>query len=890
MSERFSLREVREDPDLQQIGSFAGLSSASYQVTGDVLFAHRLINARITDRNEVVTRRGTRITTYLANQASAEANNVSIYRFTFDNINYAVTKSGTSVFLDLYRADGTTTHFIVKTGVFSARASSEKATFSTVIEGNTCYVLMATPSDTLRVLTILRRDLALTTATGSSLVGTINNYPNANILNNNNTFVINENNAHIPTSTISQTTFTLTITTASPHGLTTASIPRVHSVFWQTTRPANYYPGNYLYQPVIRRNVVSFVDTTVRVPVELYSNPLISEPKEQRLDIDTLICYSTSSATASLFPRVFTRQPTVANQWDFADGNTYLGGNPNVFTVRTPAFVQFGALQTTTPANSPQPILMFRSRDIVLVPGASIPISDIKAYVDRVLNTPAYQDSAGTVIVSGVPTYFTYARANSPGINTSAVVELIHQSTGTELDLTPSGATVVVGDGFTIPLYGYGDIANVRTLRFPNKVITVGNRVLLSGLDNRVHFSNSNWTYRGISWNNFQVSSINFSSSSAFSIAVGQESSRVISIASVNGVIIVATDNGIFRLSGDSANQPPSATNTNIGRVASEVMSSVDSLLIINNKVLYASSNGLFQLEYSRDNEEITPTPMSTAVTDFFSQPVDVLMYSPTYRALILSFLNTNSLLFYSMESETWSEFKFAFQARPILCQSFDGVAFAFPRNDNANFNMHQTVWDMSYTSDLQNTALIAPNTSILSRTATVTTTPTDVSTLVTPTEMLSNLNANVRMAFGSNHAVVDSGSAVVNEYAGGSIAAPIRAFLVTKDYFGNKLIRASRVRNLVLILTGTGTLTSRLLLSDDFRAAEYDVTIVNPSGQVQPGAEFASRTVTGDTASVRLRFMGSSEYWAVGVELDTNLRLLGWQFDTSVKKRGRLV
>lgn len=889
MSERFSLREVREDPDLQQIGSFAGLSSASYQTTGDVLFAHRLINARITDRNEVIMRRGTRITTYLSNQSSAEANNVSIYRFTFDKVNYAVTKSGTTVYLDLYKADGTTTHFVVKANVFSSRAAAEKATFSTVIEGNTCYILMATPSDTLKVLTILRRDLALTTATGSSLIGTISNYPNTNVISNTNTFVINESNVHLPTSAISQTTFTLTMTTVNPHGLTTAAIPRVHSVFWQTTRPANYYPGNYLYQPVIRRNVVALVDTTVRVPVEIYSNPLISEPKEQRLDINTLFLYATNTATAILFTRVFTRQPTGANEWDFADGNTY-STSGNLFTVRTPAFVQFGVLQTTTPAGNPQPILMFRSRDIVLVPGASIPIADIKAYVDRVVNTPTYQDSAGTVITSGVPTYFTYARANTPGINTSAVVELIHQSTGTELDLTTAGATVVVGDGFTIPLYGYGDIANVRTSKFPNKVITVGNRVLLSGLDNRVHFSNSNWTYRGISWNNFQVSSINFASSSAFSVAVGQESSRVISIASVNGVIIVATDNGIFRLSGSAANQPPDATTLNVGRVASEIMSSVDSLLIINNKVLYASSNGLFQLEYSRDNEEITPTPMSTAVTDFFSQPVDVLMYSPTYRALILSFLNTNSLLFYSMESETWSEFKFAFQARPILCQSFDGVAFAFPRSDNGNFNMHQTVWDMSYTSDLQNTALIAPNTSILSRTATVTTTPTDVSTLVTPTEMLSNLNANVRMAFGSNHAVVDSGSTVVNEYAGGSIAAPIRAFLVTKDYFGNKLIRASRVRSLILILTGTGTLTSRLLLSDDFRAAEYDVTIVNPSGQLQPGAEFASRTVTGDTASVRLRFMGSSEYWAVGVALDTNLRLLGWQFDTSVKKRGRLV
>lgn len=873
---RLNPRTPQPTSDIPVIGSFGGLASASYSATGDTIYFDKLTNAYVTQRNDVIQRKGSTIVSSFAGLSQQDATNLFVYSFTFDNQKYSVAKVGSNIVLQLTDQQGNTLATITKTNVFSV--PSEPATVTNVIEDDVCFVLFATTSTPLVSLCILSKQLTITATTSTAISANLTNYPVDNNLDNSNSLLFTSA-SYVPTTALSQSLSALSITTASPHGLTLASSANLHSVFYCYCRSAAYYPGSYCFSKVLRKNSVP-LDVNCQLPSELVSNPLVNESKSQDLSIRSLKLYNTDRFTATEYAKSSTNQPASAYEWDFSDGG-FISGNANLFTNRTPAYVSFGALEASS---NPSYFFAVRLRELTVAgnkktTGASV--ADLRMSINKTPTAPLfYLDSTGTVTSGSNARYFATLPGNRPSASLGAVVEVLYKS-GRIVDLDRSAETILIGDGLSIPLYGYAAFAGVNDNAYPNIVLSVGNRVILSGYDNKVNFSNANWNYRGMSWNNFQVSTVDFQSTSAYSVALGQQSSRVIGIASVNGVIIAATNVGIFRLSGESPILPPTATTVNFSRLSNEVLPSADCLLVYEAKVFFVSSNGLFQLQYSRESAEVNSVAASVLVSDYFSLSPVCLTYSSTCRAFLISFRQTDEILAFVFESETWTTFKFSFAGSVKLTQALDGYQAVFA--DAGSFAAYVCKWTETNT-DLANAATaLLPSTIVNSRSLSVSGSPTPANSLVTPAELIETLDSRLTMAFGDNTVQTTDGSTVaVSEYSGGSVPAPILSYLVTKAFYPSKLEPSSRARAYTLLLTGSGTLLSKLV-SD--RPQPIETTIINSSGSVQQRANEAVRVVAGDTVQVRLRLFGITKDWQVALKLGSGLKLLGFQSDTSLKR-----
>jgi len=890
VTERINPREVHQDPDIQLVGAFGGLSSASYQMSGDILYADKLTNAYVSKRNEIKKRVGSTIATYYGSIPAT--NNFQLFEFTYDSINYRILKNGLDIYVDYVQPNGLTGTTVYKYGAFS-KATNDNITFAVVIQQGVCFVLMASTLDTLRALAILKRPIALSTASGSTLAGTIVQYPVPNSLLTTNTLVYTSANALIPASSVSQSGYSLSITTVSPHGLTTSAQVRAHGFYLLNTCSASYYPGNFLYDNGARLNAVP-LNVNVEVPVNLVANPLVNESQTQDTTQATIVAYQTNSATATQYTRVFNRQPTTATQWDFSDG-AFLPGNTNLYCNRTPAYISFGALDTANPNG--EEVFCFRTRQILLAPGYAINPTSLITYVDKNPVSPAVFDSTYAATTTSA-SYFSMATNASPGISLSSVVELMY-APGTVVDL--SGQTYwLIADNYTVPLYGYGAIGAVGAGKYPNIVLNVGDTVVLTGFDNTVTFSNADWEYRGITWNNFQVSTIDFSATSAYTVVLGQSSSIVLGIQSVNGVLIVSTDVGLFRISGSDVILPPNATTTNVSRISNEIALNQNCLLIYENKIFYVSVHGLYQLQYNLYTSEIQVTPMSTQVSDKFNNAPLALVYSPTMRAFVISFTGSSVLLCYFLESESWCEFKLAFTSVPSIYQSYDGYGVNFINSTNSSLsNFHICFWDTTKTTDLSNTSYICPNSTITARSVSIANVQSSTAALITPACLIDSIDPgsnNLVQAYGRDQALSASGNTVtVSEYAGGAIASPIISYLVTKAFYSDKILRSARVRAINVLATGSGAILSRLVFDGANEAnvgQQFDYTLVNSGGasnSVQEKATVTSRVISGDTVLLRLRYSGVGEAWAYACRLDGTVSLLGYQLDSATKAKGRL-
>lgn len=889
MSERFNPRQIVADPDVPSIGAFGGLSSASYQLTGDILYADKLVNAVVTNRNEIKRRRGSRILANINSLPVNTATSVNSYKFTFDNTDYLVAKVGRDLYLYSLTSTLNISQLVIKSNAFLATSTTETASFATVIEDDNCFILCATQSTPLVVGVLLKRslnNLSITSAT--QFTGVISYYPSTNLITQVNTFTYEANN-YVGVSSLSQSTATLSFTTASAHGLSSSSRVRTHTFFWCRGAAANYYPGSYFANSAVRRNSLP-LDVNVELPTEISSTPIIDEyPIQDLSDTPTRVWQQTN---LEVFTKVTTRKPTTNLEWDFSDG-AYVAGVNN-FTTRTPNFISFGALSA---GGNVERVYIFRSREILLAKGSQIAATDLGFYIERVASSVNYWTR------SIVPTttdcvFFGIDTNNKPSL--SAVCELVYfKDSGTTalVDLTKgTNQSIQINDGYGIPLYGYAYFNNTVNLNYSPLVLSVGNRVVMSGSDNRVLFSNADWSYRGMSWNNFQVSTIAFSATSAYSVALGQQSSKVLGLSSVNGVVIAATDKGIFRISGENPSTPPSASTSNVSRLSNEVVNTSESLLVYESKVFFVSSNGLYQLQYSQETEELTSTPISTQVNDYFKRTPISVSYSPTYRAFVIGLANSSELLVYSFESETFTSFKFSFVPVSLkLGQTLDGYLAVFNQSGSACVSL--CVWDNNQSTDLSNASTLLPvDASVVGTSLNVGTTPVDVSSLCTPAELVGLYSSNLVQAYGDNHARSLSGTVNISEHSGGRVPAPILTFVVSKAYMSDKLIRSHRVRAVNLLVAGTGELYSTLVFPNkdtSSRNQQTERTQINLTpGVVKPGVNLNNvntRIATGDTCNIRLRFTGVNEAWALALQLTQDLLLLGWQLDTSVKKRGRV-
>lgn len=907
MSDRLQPRQQGRNNDTPQIANFAGLSSASTNVSGELVYQDKLINTIITKTGEMKQRGGSTGKTGIVWESGAKA--FEVFAFKYDGIDYRLIRIGDQ--LALFSVENYT---LVCNKGFVLRTASydEKATFALSIEGEYCHILIATASTQLIVLTIVSRSATITTKVNNTLTFTIERYPTFDPINATNTVIYNSNNGIIPVASCSQNAGVITYTGTNTTTVVSGNTIKMHAVFWMRGCDSNYYPGLYMYNTAVRRNSVA-LDVNVQLPPEIVSNPIFNEPQLQDVSVQTTVLFKTNSATALPYSKASNNQPTNEDFWDFSDGAYRV--DPGIFTVRSPAFASFGGLAT---GGTVSRVFCCRLRKILLYNSAPLQLQFIKLFYDRTLAPlPTYYDQGVTAYQTNplnTPYYFAVTNYNpgttqlvNPGVSLSSVVELIATVQGAGgnsnftvfADLTGTSNTIQLFDGCMFPLYGYNAIANIKQNKYPNIVATVGNRIILTGLNNQVAVSDSDWTFRGMSFNNFQTSIIDFNSTSGYYVRLAQGASVVKGIASVNGVLIVATDVGIFRVSGANPTLPPDAATANVSRISTEVVNSSTCFTVYDNKIFYASTNGFYQLEYAQDTNELVNKSISSQVSDYFSKyTVDTVTFSRQFRAFLISFTNTKDILSYSIDSDIWSTIRLSTTIVPQINQTYDG--FVLKTTETGGFDALVLAEWSNDTSDLANiggwTTAIFPPVSV-----TIGSTDTDISTLVTPAEFITLLNTNVVQGAGDNTArAIRSDSITIVEHPGGLIPLPILSFSVPKSFISDKandkLGNSSRLRAVNLIVKGTGALTvvSNFPYADysDTKRQIYQYTIGTPltyQGEPMLNAQFSTLASKGETQNLRVRFTGVSEAWGVAFKFTNGLSLVGMQLDSMAKGTRRL-
>ena len=908
MVNRIEPKQAIQEPDVQLLASFGGLSSASLNNTGEVVYFDKLVNAVVNKSGELQQRIGSECRNALIWYTDATA--FEVYNFLFDGLSYALVRVGVQI--AIVQLDKTTNYYnyvAYKNDIFRVQSQNEPATYTTVIEGNYCHVLIATASTQLLMITITsRQGIVISKPISTRVQFNIQDYPVNNSINTSKAALYTVDNKYIQPVSVSQSSALITYdaSSVSLSNVNVGTRVKLHAYYWLRCCDANYYAGLSLYNTAIRRNSLP-LDVNVQIPQELVDNSIINEPDVQDLSIRTTEIFKTNGVSANEFVRVTNRQPTTVDQFDFADGGYIVASN--VFTNRTPAFVAFGGLES---GGAVTRVFICRLRRLLLA-NREAAYADIKLAVDGTLTQMNSYDAGFTVINPTIPAYFSFANrnvgtgvSNNPGVGLSAVVELIYTSVGssnngsTELvNLQPTiNSTISLDDGYCVPLYGYNAFANTKDHKYPNIVTSVGNRIILTGLDNKITVSSADWNYRGISFNNMQVTSFGFSAASAYTIKLGQQSSVVKAITSINGVLLAASDTGIFRISGSNPTSPPTAEQANVSRVSNELLNNNETFAIFDNKIYYSSRNGFFQLQYDREVDELANKSLSVNVNNWFkSYATNTIVFSDKHRAFLISFAGTNKILAYSIDSATWSTFAYAFDLPIYLNKTLDG--FVIKTKDSGNNNTIVIVEHTDNTTEdirLFNFLGLAP---IPPLAVAVTENITDVSKLVCPAELAPLLapNSKLLLAYGDESIrLVGETNVTLQEPNDPTTSFPVVSYAVTKAFLSDRLNRANRIRAFNLIATGTGQLLTSLVIPDNsYGDYEFtaDVTSINESspfvGEPMLNARYNFFSSSGDNANVRVRLSGISESWQLAIRFSSNLRIAGIQFDTSRKSLRRL-
>lgn len=914
MSDRIKPREYTQEPDTPVVSSFAGLSSASLNQTGDIIFQDKLVNAVVTKSGEIRKRYGSGVNAVLT--WFNDAQGYEVYGFQFDGINYRLVRTGTQLSCYAVNNDGAYHYVAFKDSVFRQESLNEKATYATVIEGNTCHILIATPSTQLVSFTILSRDATITSKPNATQIQyNITDYPSTtNTMNNGNTIVWSPAKQIGLPIAVSQANGVMIFTGSTP--LTWAAVGvtvKQHSFFWLRYSDANYYPGIYLYNTALRRNAVA-LDVNVNVPQELYENPIFNEPQIQDIYKQTLVLFKNNPTTVAsdFYAYSNNHQPATADQWDFSDGGYKV--DPKIYTRPSPAFVAFGGLEAESQNSR---VIMCRLRKVLIGNGENVQRQHITQFVNKefpqyptyyTANVGAYATNP-TNIASffGMTSYDPGSSIHKyPGVDLAAVVELIYNRTVAagsaanqavaDLEANSSGA-ITINDGYIVPLYGYNAIAKTQEHKYPPIVAAVGNRIILTGSSNLIAVSHADWTYRGFSFNNFQASTISFDSSSAYYVRLTQGSSVVKAITTVNGVLIAATDVGVFRVSGSNASSPPNATDGNVARISNEILPTNRCFSVYENKVFYASRNGLYQLQYLQEVNEIANESMSSHVSSYFTKfTTNTLTYSDTLRAFLISFTGTRELLVLALDSETWSTIKMSTTLAPDINQTYDG--FTLKTTNTATDDCIILCDWTTASTDLSNfAAFVGLTTAIVpGASQTINNYATSLDDLVTPAELIATLSAKCVQTEGDNTAMV-LGAATVNvvEAAGGISALPIISYFVTKAFVSDRLNRGHRIRGCNILMRGQGALTTALVLPTSFygdRYQSFNTYLVNASsihqGEGMLNAAYDVQLAKGNTINLRVPMVGISEAWQLACMFSSGLYVAGLQFDTSRKSLRR--
>jgi hypothetical protein len=906
-------KQLTPDPDTPIVSAFEGLSSATLNTTIDPIWLDKLTNAYVDENKEIRKRCGSKVTNLISNVNHDVA--FQIFRFVLDNENYVIVRNGTGLTLSGINYEGIYRSFVFKSQCFRLESLNETATFDLVADNNHGHVLIATPSSPLvSFCCLIRRGNVVSLSSDQKTIQfTIDGWPKNNSLSDLNCCIWSPTSfLHRPTS-VTQNNNTITFTSASSFSWAeVGQTIKFHAFYWLRFADANYYPGSYLSFSAVRKNSVP-LDVNVTVPPTLVDNPIINEPQSQPIDIPSLLVFKSNppNAAAPLYTWKQNNLPLNSDEWAFSNGS-YLITTPAQQTNPSPAFVAFGGLQT---GNAPSSLLFCRLRKILLGNGLLVPISEMKIFVDKKqLSFPTFHDSNGTPISSGSASFFSTANYDpslpgyrNPGTSADAIVELIlstpwrssWSTSVVDLEPNPSDGSIEIGDSWIIPLYGYNSIADTINHSYPFIVKVVGNRLILAGRDNTVAFSHSDWSYRSISFNNLQVSTIEFNQASAFSIKLN--CANVKGISSLNGVVFASSDKGIFQIKGSSSSQnPPSATDAQAAFFSLERPNS-EGFCVFDNQLFFASESGLFALTFNDSTNNYETIKLSEHVSQFWlQQQPSSIVWSPSLRSILVNWASSSQLLALHVDSSSFYTIKVATSLPIWLNSTFDGFfvkSYTLPPNPSGVVVVCE--WDRSLSRDFVDLPLLSDkfNVDLPGPSLLLSPTPTDCSPLTTPAEFISLFSPKAKQAPGYNHAQSTDGSSfLISELQGGMREFPIIASLVTKAFSGPKFDHSYQLRHFSLIVRGSGTLVARIVLCsptyDDTLDELLSFSIGSPTnlGEGLLNAAFLPHPQPGSSSLIRLKAAGSAEAFQLALlfpdSASPDFAVAGIKFDTTSKQR----
>lgn len=884
------------NPDALYIGDFKGLATAGGSFGADPSYLQTLTNAFVTKDGKLKQRSGSNFLYGLSTTALPE-----FFQFTFAGERFIIHRTGVNlsiyrVALDTQRQPYNVQVLSLKTGVLRDASSNEPATYAVKNDGNYCHVLIATASTTLIDVVLTYRDSIVSSTTATTSVSTIGQYFSANNISQSNSKVFTTTDVS-PTTTIANVGNQLTLTWASrPVEFVVGYKFRLFSCFWLRAIDANFYQGAQFYNTGLRRNTVP-LDVNVEVPESLVTNAIFNEPI-QDLNYETYRLFEQTTTNAARLNKVTNRQPLTTNDWDFSDGS--YRAVSTLLSNRTPNYIAFGGLQSN---NVSSRLGIARLRTILLSSFEYASISDITCVADVYTTlAPTYHTFDGTVITTGEPKYVSFSGniSNPPGVNLEAVVELLYFWNGSNvsngaitgadgLDISNSRDIHYIRDGAYLPIYGYNIVARMKSFSFPNIVRFVGNRMVLAGSSNQILVSSSNWNYRGISFNNCQVSSLNFDDTSPYLLQVEQAGGNVRAIESVNGVMLVVSDSATYRVSGKERNSPPNASTAIISRLTNQI-TNASTLVVAENSVYLANNKGLYKINYVREQDEGVLEDISLPVANLFREQPTALVYSRAFDCLLLRFPNQRKLLAYNLLTRTFSQVGVSVPFDLLLFPTLDGYMFT---NGTAQV---VASWNPQNTADLVGLQFLSLFT-VGANEVNITNAPVSAGNLNISPYLAQRYSGAFVALPAYNEQIRSVGNAFfLTEQSSGNTAKAIFSSAVTKAIYTDKFNRGLRLREANVLLAGTGT--AAVVVADaglenaNQRLPMYNVSVDSFGRATVTGEQNkASNNLsfpTGDTVNVRLGSFGLSEAYAFAIQLSPSLECVGFALNTSARALGR--
>ena len=892
---------ARANADIDQLllADFKGMATAGGSYSASPEYLDYLVNATATREGKLKQRGGSRLISISSSTFPPEA-----FQFAFAGEQFYILRSGTDFYLFRVFVEAvdqevyTLERLADKLNVLRPASANEPATYAVRTEGEYCHVLIATASSTLIDICFVYRDVVIGSITPTTAVAP---FPQRYSVSQSNTKVVVDNS-------ITQTSATTAIANTNPQGtditFTWVTRPasvvvgrklRVFSAFWMRAIDANYYRGQDLANTGLRRNTVA-LDVNMPVPEPLTKNYIYNEPI-QDLSIESYKVYLSTLAGASSLTRTTNKQPTTSTTWDFSDGS-YKPNNSQT-TTATSNYIAFGALETGNTVSKPT---IVRLRHILVGGFSSIAPVELFFSIDTTYSNAISMHTAdGSIAPSpfSLIRYFSTAATNttSPGIGLDSLVEvfLAYDASGTGnfivANISNSREFVEIGDGYCFPLYGYSLIARYKSFSFPNIVRFVGNRLVLSG-GNRILCSSSDWNYRGISFNNCQVSTLNFDENSPFIVELEQAGGKVNNIESSNGIFVVAAETSTYRISGSTYNSPPNATTAQVSRVTNQTTNS-KGLAVFDNQVYMANSRGFFRIAYDRATDSSQLEELSLPVSDLFTAQPDAITYSRTLQSVVIKLKGSNKLLRYDLLSKTWSYLHIAVPLNVILFSTVDG----FYLTDG--FNIIAGVWSNVVTSDLTNIDILTSFT-IASNSVQIPPSGTSTIALATPPELQQkySTNSSILPAYGRFKARTgDNTTAFVNETTAGNVPKPVLSYAVTKALYSSKLVTASRLRSTTVLLSGVGSASVAVHEVNNDTSSSPSSFIsdisVSATGAITVSGSYTQQSTlptypTSETVAVRLSNLGISEAFKVAL-LFSGVEVVGLELSSTAKGTSRL-